>query len=150
MSEAKRARIDPLKIVFALGYVMQGLANPFQGITTLSFLRHLQQGYGLGEGEASRLFAKSYLAWSFKPIIGFLVDAYGRTRTILIGLLGLAALGYLLTPLRGHRADGLLRGDVRRFGRDGRIGRRHRSRHRDRRRRRSAGDRPIRGRRRSV
>jgi MFS family permease len=99
MADAKRARIDPLKVVFALGYVMQGLANPFQGITTLSFLRHLQQGYGLGEGEASRLFGKSYLAWSFKPVIGFLVDAYGRTRTLLIGLLGLAAIGYLLSPL---------------------------------------------------
>jgi MFS family permease len=99
MAEAKRARIDPLKIVFALGYVMQGLANPFQGITTLSFLRHLQQGYGLGEGEASRLFAKSYLAWSFKPLIGFLIDAYGRTRAILIVLLGLAAIGYLVAPL---------------------------------------------------
>ena len=98
-SEPRRKGIDPLKVVFALAYVMQGLANPFQGVTTLPFLRHLQRGYGLTEGAAQDLFAKSYLAWSFKPIIGFLVDAYGRTRTLLIGLLGFAALGYLLTPL---------------------------------------------------
>ena len=98
-SEPRRKGIDPLKVVFALAYVMQGLANPFQGVTTLPFLRHLQRGYGLTEGAAQDLFAKSYLAWSFKPIIGFLIDAYGRTRTLLIGLLGFAALGYLLTPL---------------------------------------------------
>jgi len=99
MSAEKRRRIDPLKIVFALAYVMQGLANPFQGVTTLPFLRHLQHGHGLSEGAAQDLFSKSYLAWSFKPILGFLIDAYGRTRTLLIGLLGFAALGYLLTPL---------------------------------------------------
>jgi len=95
----QRKRIDPLKVVFALAYVMQGLANPFQGVTTLPFLRHLQHGHGLSEGAAQDLFAKSYLAWTFKPIIGFLIDAYGRTRTLLIGLLGFAALGYLLAPL---------------------------------------------------
>jgi len=98
-SDAKRRGLDPLKVVFALAYVMQGLANPFQGVTTLPFLRHLQHGYGLSEGAAQDLFAKSYLAWSFKPVIGFLIDAYGRTRTLLIGLLGFASLGYLLTPL---------------------------------------------------
>jgi MFS family permease len=48
---------------------------------------------------AQGLFAKSYLAWSFKPIIGFLIDAYGRTRTLLIGLLAVATLGFLVTPL---------------------------------------------------
>jgi hypothetical protein len=32
-SEPTRRRIDPLKVVFALGYVLQGVANPFQGIT---------------------------------------------------------------------------------------------------------------------
>jgi MFS family permease len=99
MSEAKRRRIDPLKVVFALGYMLQGLANPFQGITYQSFYRHLHVHYGLSEGDTQRLFAKSYLAWSFKPIIGFLIDAYGRTRTLLLGLLGFAALGYLVTPL---------------------------------------------------
>ena len=36
---------------------------------------------------------------SFKPIIGFLIDAYGRTRTLLIGLLALAAVGFLVTPV---------------------------------------------------
>ena len=99
MTDGKRARIDPLKIVFALGYVMQGLANPFQGITYQPFYNHLHDHYGLDEAATQRLFAKSYLAWSFKPIIGFLIDAYGRTRTLLIGLLALAALGFLVTPL---------------------------------------------------
>ena len=98
-SEPKRKGIDPLKVVFALAYVMQGLANPFLGITTQSFFRHLHIGYGLSEGDTQRLFAKSYLAWSFKPIIGFLIDAYGRTRAVLIVLLALAALGFLVTPL---------------------------------------------------
>src|SRR5262245_58316142 len=88
-----------LKWVFALEYVLQGLANPFQGITSQPFFKHLRFGYGLGEADTQRLFADSYVAWSFKPIIGFLIDAYGRTRTLLIGLLGFAALGYLMTPL---------------------------------------------------
>jgi MFS family permease len=99
MTEAKRRRIDPLKVVFALAYVMQGLANPFIGITTQPFFRHLHMGYGLSEGDTQRLFANAYTAWSFKPIIGFLIDAYGRTRAVLIVLLGVAAIGYLLTPL---------------------------------------------------
>jgi hypothetical protein len=98
MAPGKR-RVDPLKLVFALGYVMQGLASPFQGITYLPFIGHLQSHYGLGEGGAQRLFAKSYLAWSLKPIIGFLIDAYGRTRTALIVLLGAATVGYLVAPL---------------------------------------------------
>ncbi|HEY5452617.1 MAG TPA: hypothetical protein VIQ54_27860, partial [Polyangia bacterium] len=79
-TETRRRRIDPLKVVFALGYVLQGIANPFQGITYQPFIKHLGTFYGLGEGGAQALFAKSYLAWSFKPIIGFLIDAYGRTR----------------------------------------------------------------------
>jgi len=97
-SEAKPKGNGPLKVVFALGYVMQGLANPFQGITYQPFLRHLQH-YGLGEAAIQRLFGNFYLAWTFKPVIGFLIDAYGRTRTILIALLGIAAVGYLLAPL---------------------------------------------------
>jgi MFS family permease len=97
-SEPTRKRIDPLKIVFALAYVMQGLANPWQGVTTLPFQHHLQRVHGLGEGATQALFAKSYLAWSFKPIIGFLIDAYGRTRALLIVLLAGAAIGYLVSP----------------------------------------------------
>ena len=98
-TETRRRRIDPLKVVFALGYVLQGVANPFQGVTYQPFIAHLDKHYGLGPGAAQDLFAKSYLAWSFKPIIGFLIDAYGRTRALLIGLLGVATLGYLLSPL---------------------------------------------------
>ena len=101
-SEPKRKGIDPLKVVFALGYVLQGIANPFQGITFQPFIAHLGKHYALGEGAAQSLFAKSYLAWSFKPIIGFLMDAYGRTRTVLIGLLSIATLAYLVTPLVDH------------------------------------------------
>jgi MFS family permease len=98
-SEAKRRGFDPLKVVFVLAYVMQGVANPFQGITTLPFKQHLEQAHGLSAGATQDLFAKSYLAWSFKPLLGFAIDAYGRTRTLLIGLLAIAALGYLATPL---------------------------------------------------
>lgn len=88
----------PLKIVFALEYVLQGLANPFQGITYQPFFRHFRFDYGMSESATQGLFAKSYLAWSFKPLMGFLIDAYGRTRTTLILLLAVATGGYLLTP----------------------------------------------------
>jgi hypothetical protein len=98
-SEPRRKGIDPLKVVFALAYVLQGIANPFQGITYQPFIAHLSGFYGLGEGGAQSLYAKSYVAWSFKPIIGFLIDAYGRTRTILLGVLAFATLGFLLAPL---------------------------------------------------
>ena len=110
-SEPRRKGIDPLKVVFALGYVLQGLANPFQGDHVPAVhAPPAARFYGLSEGAAQDLFAKSYLAWSFKPIIGFLVDAYGRTRTMLIGLLGFAALGYPADAAARPRADGLLRG----------------------------------------
>ena len=98
-TETRRRRIDPLKVVFALGYVLQGVANPWQGITYQPFIDHISKHYGLGAGRAQDFFGYSYLAWSFKPIIGFLVDAYGRTRTLLIGLLAIATLGYLVAPL---------------------------------------------------
>src|SRR5262245_52534136 len=88
-----------LKWVFALEYMLQGLVNPFLGITNQPFFRHLRFGYGLGESDVQRLVARSYLAWSFKPIIGFLIDAYGRTRTLLIITLSFTSLGFLLTPL---------------------------------------------------
>ena len=91
--------IAPIKVVFAMEYVLQGLANPFQGITYQSFFRHFRFDYGLSEAATQGLFSKSYLAWSFKPLIGFLIDAYGRTRTILILLLLMVTLGYLLVPI---------------------------------------------------
>lgn len=91
--------VHPLKIVFAMEYVLQGLANPFQGITYQPFFRHFRTDYGLSEAATQGLFSKSYLAWSFKPLLGFLIDAYGRTRTVLIALLSLGVLGFLLTPI---------------------------------------------------
>lgn len=91
--------IPAIKLVFALEYVLQGLANPFQGITYQPFFRHLRTDFGLTEAATQNLFAKSYLAWSFKPLLGFLIDAYGRTRTTLILLLGAACIGFALTPL---------------------------------------------------
>jgi len=96
--------IAPIKIVFAMEYVLQGLANPFQGITYQPFFRHFRFDYGLGEAQTQSLFSKSYLAWSFKPLIGFLIDAYGKTRTILTLLLAAVTAGYLLVPLvdKGH------------------------------------------------
>jgi hypothetical protein len=108
-TETRRRRIDPLKVVFALGYVLQGVANPWQGITYQPFIDHISKHYGLGAGRAQDFFGYSYLAWSFKPIIGFLVDAYGRTRTLLIGLLAVATLGYLVAPLVDTRAVDVLR-----------------------------------------
>ncbi len=88
-----------MKVLFAMEYVLQGLANPFQGITYHSFFRHFHFTYGLSEAATQSFFSKSYLAWSFKPVIGFFMDAYGRTRTVLIFLLLSGALLYLLTPL---------------------------------------------------
>lgn len=91
--------IHPLKIVFAMEYVLQGLANPFQGITYQPFFRHFRTDYGLSEAATQGFFSKSYLAWSFKPLLGFLIDAYGRTKVTLLVLLSLGALGFLLTPI---------------------------------------------------
>jgi MFS family permease len=90
--------VQPMKLVFALEYVLQGLANPFQGITYQPFFKHLRSDFGLSEAATQGLFARSYLAWSFKPVLGFFIDAYGRTRTLLIALLGAGAIGYLVTP----------------------------------------------------
>jgi MFS family permease len=89
----------PIKWVFALEYVMQGLANPFQGITYQPFFAHFRNHYGLTEAATQGLFAQSYLAWSFKPVLGFFIDAYGRTRTIMVVLLIAGVLGYLLVPV---------------------------------------------------
>ena len=91
--------VAPIKVVFAMEYVLQGLANPFQGITYQPFFRHFRFDYGLSEAATQGLFSKSYLAWSFKPLIGFLIDAYGRTRTILTLLLTMVTAGYLLVPI---------------------------------------------------
>ena len=91
--------MNPLKLVFAMEYVLQGLANPFQGITYQPFFRHLRYHYGLSEAATQTLFSKSYLAWSFKPIMGFFIDAFGKTKVILAFLLTLSVGFYLLTPL---------------------------------------------------
>ena len=90
--------IKPIKALFAAEYVLQGLANPFQGITYQPFLTHFRQTYGLTEAAAQNYFSQSYLAWSFKPILGFLVDAFGRTRTLLVVLLGVATIFFAVTP----------------------------------------------------
>ncbi len=91
--------INPMKVLFAMEYVLQGLANPFQGITYHSFFKHFRFDYGLTEAATQQLFSRSYLAWSFKPIIGFLMDAYGKTKVVLAFLLLSGAAFYLLTPL---------------------------------------------------
>lgn len=91
--------MDVIKWVFALEYAMQGLVNPFQGATLQPFFHHLRSDFGVSEAATQSWFAKSYLAWSFKPVLGFLIDAYGRTRTLLLVLLAIAVLSFLLTPL---------------------------------------------------
>jgi MFS family permease len=90
--------INPYKVLFAMEYVLQGLANPFQGITYQPFFRHFRYNYGLGEAATQNYFSRSYLAWSFKPVIGFLMDAYGRTKTVLTILLIGGAFFYIITP----------------------------------------------------
>ena len=91
--------MNPIKVLFGLEYVLQGLANPFQGITYHSFFKHFHFTYGLSEAATQVFFSKAYLAWSFKPVIGFFMDAYGKTRTVLIFLLLSGACLYLLIPL---------------------------------------------------
>ena len=90
--------IKPIKVLFAAEYVLQGLANPFQGMTYQPFFKHFRYDYKLDEAVVQQLFARSYLAWSFKPLIGFLIDALGKTRGSLIVLLGAATLFFLLAP----------------------------------------------------
>ena len=97
--DPKGPKVAPIKWVFALEYMMQGLANPFQGITYQPFFSHFRNHYGLTEAATQNMFAQSYLAWSFKPVLGFFIDAYGKTRTIMVALLSAGVLGYLLTPV---------------------------------------------------
>lgn len=96
---ARSSKIAPIKWVFALEYMLQGLANPFQGITYQPFFSHFRHHYGLTEAATQSLFAQSYLAWSFKPVLGFFIDAYGKTRTVMVVLLSVGVLGYLLVPV---------------------------------------------------
>lgn len=91
--------IKPIKVLFAAEYVLQGLANPFQGMTYQPFFKHFRFDYKLDEAAVQGLFARSYLAWSFKPLIGFLIDALGKTRGALIALLGASTLFFLLAPV---------------------------------------------------
>jgi len=97
-NQKKTFHMNPMKVLFAMEYVLQGLANPFQGITYQSFFRHFRFDYGLTEAETQMFFSKSFLAWSFKPVIGFLMDAIGKTKLIMIFLLLSGAAVYILTP----------------------------------------------------
>jgi len=50
MSETKEKTIfgmNPMKVLFPMEYVFQGLANPFQGITYQPFSRHFRFDYGM-------------------------------------------------------------------------------------------------------
>ena len=102
MNETKQKTVfgfSPLKVLFAMEYVLQGLANPFQGITYQPFFKHFRFHYGMTEAATQMFFSKSFLAWSFKPVIGFFMDAIGKTRMVMIFLLLSGALLYLLAPL---------------------------------------------------
>jgi MFS family permease len=90
--------VNPFKVLFAMEYVLQGLANPFQGITYQSFFKHFRFTYGLSEAATQNYFSRSYLAWSFKPVIGFLMDAFGKTKTVLTLLLLAGGVLYVATP----------------------------------------------------
>ncbi|MCG8552465.1 MAG: folate/biopterin family MFS transporter, partial [Desulfobacterales bacterium] len=98
--------MNPFKVLFAMEYVLQGLANPFLGITYHSFFKHFHFTYGLTEAATQSYFSKAYLAWSFKPVIGFFMDAYGKTRTILIVLLLSGTMLYLLASFVNTSAQG--------------------------------------------
>ncbi|MFH1725459.1 MAG: hypothetical protein ABII00_12690 [Elusimicrobiota bacterium] len=91
--------MNPIKVVFAMEYILQGLANPFQGITYQPFFKHFTVDYGLNEAATQNLFSRSYLAWSFKPILGFLIDAYGKTKIILTLLLSAAVFLFFFSPV---------------------------------------------------
>ena len=91
--------IRPILLLFAAEYVMQGIANPFQAMTYQPFFKHFHGHYGLDEAATQGLFARSYLAWSFKPVIGFVVDALGKTKLILLALLGTATLFFAVSPV---------------------------------------------------
>jgi hypothetical protein len=90
--------VRPILLLFAAEYMMQGLANPFQAITYQPFFKHFHVDYGLDEASTQKLFARSYLAWAFKPIIGFFVDAIGQTKRILVVLLATASVFFALSP----------------------------------------------------
>jgi len=90
--------INSIKILFALEYVLQGLANPFLGITYQPFYNHMRYYYGLNEALIQSYVSRIYLAWSFKPVIGFFMDAYGKTRITLMLLLLSGTVLYFLTP----------------------------------------------------
>jgi hypothetical protein len=101
MSETKQKTIfgmNPMKVLFAMEYVLQGLANPFQGITYQPFFKHFRFHYGMTAADTQMFFSKSYLAWSFKPVIGFFMDAIGKTKLVMIFLLLSGAAMYLLIP----------------------------------------------------
>jgi MFS family permease len=101
MSEKEQKTIfglNPMKVLFAMEYVLQGFANPFQGITYQPFFKHFRFNYGMTEADTQMFFSKSFLAWSFKPLIGFLMDAIGKTKLIMIFLLLSGAAMYILTP----------------------------------------------------
>lgn len=104
-NEAPRRNLSVMKWLFAMEYVLQGLANPFQGITYQPFFKHFHFDYGLSEALTQKMFSQSYLAWSFKPIIGFLMDAFGKTRITLIVLLTSGSAFFLVTPLLDHSAE---------------------------------------------
>ena len=98
VSEKNQRGLKAMKALFAMEYVLQGLANPFQGITYHSFFKHFRVNYGLSEAATQQYFSRAYLAWSFKPLIGFLMDAYCKTKITLIILLIGGAILYFITP----------------------------------------------------
>ena len=91
--------VRPILLLFAAEYMMQGIASPFLAMTSQPFFKHFHGHYGLDEAATQGLVARSYLAWSFKPVIGFVVDALGKTKVILLALLATATLGFLVSPL---------------------------------------------------
>ncbi len=74
MSEAKQKTIfgmNPMKVLFAMEYVLQGLANPFRGSWAGAALQFVGLFWAWGLDLISSLIItflrKAFLDWKYKP-----------------------------------------------------------------------------------
>jgi hypothetical protein len=81
--------MSPMKVLFAMEYVLQGLANPFQGITYQPFFRHFR-GKVFGAGFLRKvnfaswsgctlLFAGLFWVWGLDLISSLIITFFGIT-----------------------------------------------------------------------
>ncbi len=94
-----KTSVNPIKALFAMEYVLQGAANPFFGITYLPILFHFIDHYGLSDAKTQSLFSYIYLAWGFKPIIGFIFDAIAKIKLSIVSLMVFCSVFWFIVPL---------------------------------------------------